>query len=263
MITQRSSGILLHPTSFPGPYGIGDLGEAAFYFVDWLAEAKQQLWQVLPLGPTGFGDSPYQCFSAFAGNPLLIAPEDLMKRGYLSYRDLAVPLFPQDRVDYGPVIQWKQALLRKAYEKFSKQETPGAFSSFVEQEKAWLHDYALFMALKEAHGGRSWNQWPQPLRDRETGALANAREHLHDIIRFHYFQQWLFFEQWSRLRTYANAKNIPAVFKDPDGYWTGFSARARVLIVHNHPKHRRDRIRIGSRHELPLIRFREGTRKMR
>ncbi len=208
MIDQRFSGILLHPTSFPGPYGIGDLGKESFHFINWLAEAQQQLWQVLPLGPTGFGDSPYQCFSAFAGNPLLIAPEDLLERGFLNYRDLAVPLFPQERVDYGPVIQWKKALLRKAYEQFKKQETPEAFSSFVEEEKAWLHDYALFMALKDENDGRPWNQWRPPLRDRDAAALSSASERLHDAIRFHYFQQWLFFSQWRKLKTYANEKNI-------------------------------------------------------
>ena len=206
--SPRLSGILLHPTSFPGPYGIGDLGAEAHRFIDWLAEASQQLWQVLPLGPTGFGDSPYQPFSAFAGNPLLIAPEDLHQRGYLDYREMAPPLFPQERVDYGPVIQWKKELLHKAYEQFKKQETPEAFSNFVEEEKAWLHDYALFMALKDEHDGRPWNQWRPPLRDRDAAALSSARERLHDAIRFHYFQQWLFFAQWRKLKTYANEKNI-------------------------------------------------------
>ncbi len=208
MINQRSSGILLHPTSFPGPFGIGDLGKEAVRFIDWLAAAGQQRWQVLPLGPTGFGDSPYQCFSAFAGNPLLIAPEDLMKRGYIEVRELAVPLFPQDKVDYGPVIRWKADLLQKAYERFEKQAPPEAFSSFVESEKAWLHDYALFMALKEEHGGRPWNQWQPSLRDRHPKALSAARERLQDRIHFHYFQQWLFFEQWQTLKSYANKKNI-------------------------------------------------------
>jgi len=206
--SPRVSGILLHPTSFPGPYGIGDLGQQAYHFVDWLAAAQQQLWQVLPLGPTGFGDSPYQCFSAFAGNPLLISPDDLVQRGYLSYRDLAVPPFPQERVDYGPVIQWKRQLLRKAFETFKNRETPEAFSTFVENEKHWLHDYALFMALKDEHGGRPWSQWQAPLRDRHEVAMRNARERLHDAIRFHFFQQWLFFEQWLRLKTYANEQNI-------------------------------------------------------
>ena len=209
--SQRLSGILLHPTSFPGPYGIGDLDQEAYHFVDWLAGARQQLWQVLPLGPTGFGDSPYQCFSAFAGNPLLISPENLLHRGYLTHRDLAVPPFPQDKVDYGPVIQWKKGLLHRAFERFQHQETPESFSSFVESEKHWLHDYALFMALKDRHGGRPWNQWDAPLRNREEEAMKDASERLYDVIKFHYFQQWIFFEQWLGVKRYANELGIQII----------------------------------------------------
>ncbi len=205
---QRLSGLLLHPTSFPSPYGIGDLGKEAFHFINWLAEAKQRLWQVLPLGPTGFGDSPYQCFSAFAGNPLLIAPEDLLHRGYLGYRELAAPLFLRERVDYGPVIQWKRTLLQQAYEGFKKQAPPDSFMQFVEEEKVWLHDYALFMAIKDEHHGLPWNQWRPSLRDRKKQALAAARKRLNDVIQFHYFQQWLFFSQWRKLKVYANEKSV-------------------------------------------------------
>jgi len=208
MNQHRASGVLLHPTSFPGPYGIGDLGKEAFRFIDWLTEARQQLWQVLPLGPTGFGDSPYQCFSAFAGNPLLIAPDDLLQRGYLSRRDMAVPLFPQERVNYGAVIPWKRRLLQAAYQQFITQKPPGAFHRFVEEESAWLVDYALFMALKDEHHGRPWTQWRPELRDREENALIAATERLHDVIGFHYFQQWIFFEQWLRLKARANANHI-------------------------------------------------------
>ncbi len=240
---QRLSGILLHPTSFPGPYGIGDLGKEAFHFIDWLADAKQRLWQVLPLGPTGFGDSPYQCFSAFAGNPLLIAPEDLRHRGYLSYRELAAPLFPRERVDYGPVIQWKRMLLQQAYERFKEQAPPDSFTQFVEEEKAWLHDYALFMALKDEHHGLPWNQWRPSLRDRKKQALAAARKRLNDVIQFHYFQQWLFFAQWRKLKAYANEKgvriigDIPIyVAMDSADAWSHreqflFDAEGRPLVV--------------------------------
>lgn len=206
--TERQSGILLHPTSFPGPYGIGDLGKQAYAFLDWLARARQRLWQVLPLGPTGFGDSPYQCFSAFAGNPLLIDPDDLRRRGYLSYRDLAVPPFPPNRVDYGPVILWKQALLRRAFAQFEKQGDAAAFEAFCQEEAAWLEDYALFMALKDAHQGRPWHEWEPALRDREPAALAKARARLADDIRFHRFAQWLFFDQWRALKAYANERGI-------------------------------------------------------
>ncbi|HID34314.1 MAG TPA: 4-alpha-glucanotransferase, partial [Anaerolineae bacterium] len=211
MFTQRLSGILLHPTSFPGPYGIGDLGKQAYAFLDWLAQAKQRLWQVLPLGPTGFGDSPYQCFSAFAGNPLLIDPEDLRRRGYLSYRDLAVPPFPLNRVDYGPVIQWKQALLRRAFAQFEKLGDASAFDAFCQEEAAWLEDYALFMALKDAHHGRPWHEWEPALRDREPAALVKARDRLAGDIWFHRFTQWLFFDQWRKLKTYANQRHIQII----------------------------------------------------
>jgi len=211
LFTERRSGILLHPTSFPGPYGIGDLGEQAYVFLDWLAQGKQHLWQVLPLGPTGFGDSPYQCFSAFAGNPLLIDPEDLLHRGYLFRHDLAVPAFPQERVDYGPVIQWKQTLLRKAFAGFEQTSPPARFEAFREEEKAWLEDYALFMALKDAHGGQPWYAWEPALRDREPAALDSARGRLEREIRFHIFGQWLFFEQWLRLKAYANQHRIQVI----------------------------------------------------
>ncbi len=209
--TDRRSGILLHPTSFPGPYGIGVLGEQAYHFLDWLAAAKQQLWQVLPLGPTGFGDSPYQCFSAFAGNPLLIDPEDLRARGYLTYRDLAVPPFPPERVDYGAVIPWKQALLRRAFLRFDAMKPSPEFEAFRAAEQTWLEDYALFMALKQAHHGQPWYTWDPPLRDREPDALAQARERLAEDIRFHAFVQWRFFEQWQALKAYANQRRIQII----------------------------------------------------
>ena len=211
MFSERLSGILLHPTSFPGPFGIGDLGQSAYAFLDWLAEAKQQLWQVLPLGPTGFGDSPYQCFSAFAGNPLLIDLQDLVARGFLDPRDLAVPLFPQDRVDYGRVIQWKLARLRDAFARFKQGEPSAEMMQFSADERDWLEDYALFMALKDVHHGRPWNQWDPPLRDREPKALAAVREQLADEIQFHVFLQWLFFSQWRRLKNYANDHRIRVI----------------------------------------------------
>ena len=243
LFTTRRSGILLHPTSFPGPYGIGDLGNQAYHFLDWLSKGKQQLWQVLPLGPTGFGDSPYQCFSAFAGNPLLIDPEDLLRRGYLTYRDLAVPPFPQDRVDYGPVIRWKHNLLRTAFARFEETSAPPEFEAFREAEKAWLEDYALFMALKDAHGGKPWHEWDPALRDRDPEALADARERLTDEIRFHAFVQWLFFDQWRALKAYANARRIQVigdipiyVARDSADAWAHrdqflFDAEGRPIVV--------------------------------
>ncbi len=152
--TQRaqSAGVLLHPTSLPGPYGIGDLGPIAFEWVDALVTAAQTWWQILPLGPTGYGDSPYQCFSAFAGNPYLISPEWLVRDGLLTAGDVPQPNFPAEHVDFGPVIQFKQAMLSRAWENFQGGATPtlrSAFDGFCTQQTAWLDDFALFMALKE------------------------------------------------------------------------------------------------------------------
>ncbi len=159
---QRSGGILLHPTSLPGPYGIGDIGPQAHRFVDWLADAGCRLWQVLPLGPTGYGDSPYQCFSAFAGNPYLVSPELLLNEGLLNEADLAEGTSPpQDasEVDFSVVIPWKMDLLRRAFQRFQDTDPVGLrdeFGLFRAQNAQWLDDYALFMALKEEHGGGSW-----------------------------------------------------------------------------------------------------------
>src|SRR5664279_4446984 len=144
----RSSGILLHPTSLPGPYGIGELGREAHRFADFLRDAGQRIWQVLPLGPTGYGDSPYQCFSAFAGNPLLISLDVLVERGYLNLHDIDErPNFPGDNVDFGAVIAWKLPLLRKAFQAFARNQVAehDAFDAFCSKHSAWLEEFALFM----------------------------------------------------------------------------------------------------------------------
>ncbi len=157
MIRKRSSGVLLHPTSLPGPYGIGDLGPSAYQWIDFLAESGTRFWQVLPLGPTGFGDSPYQCFSAFAGNPYLVSPDLLLQEGLIHANDLAeVPKFPADKVDFGKVIYWKLDLLSRSYLKFQNsldKSLKKDFNTFCEKHTNWLNDYALFMALKESQGG--------------------------------------------------------------------------------------------------------------
>jgi 4-alpha-glucanotransferase len=159
---ERSAGILLHPTSLPGNYGIGDLGNEAYKFIDFLVEAGQKLWQVFPLGPTGYGDSPYQCFSAFAGNPLLVSPEKLKEDGFLSEDDLKYP--PESnptKIDYGQVIDYKKSILKKAYDNF-KNNSNGLykeFDNFCNANKEWLDDFALFMACKEHHGGAVWSSW--------------------------------------------------------------------------------------------------------
>ncbi len=211
---KRSSGILLHLTSLPSPYGIGDLGAQAYRFVDWLASTHCAYWQVLPLGPTGYGDSPYQSFSAFAGNPYLISPEDLLAHGLLDDRDLD-PLreLPAARVDFGNLIPRKTELLRKAYARYkaNPQTFSREFDSFRKQNASWLADYSLFMALKEANGGGAWNGWEQPLRARKKSALDKAKKELADEITRHAFYQFLFFRQWNKLRAYAHERNIQII----------------------------------------------------
>ena len=215
MNLPRSSGVLLHPTSLPGRFGIGDLGQAAYEFVDFLATAHQSLWQVLPLGPTGYGDSPYQCFSAFAGNPLLVSLDALVADGLLSQDDLDnAPIFPADRVDYGPVIEYKSALLQQAYENFKTDATAklqSEFANFCTQQRAWLYDYAVFRSCKDAHGGQAWTKWDSHLRDREDNALHFWSENHTDAINAHEFYQYLFFKQWLALAHYANNKGIQII----------------------------------------------------
>ena len=181
MIFPRSSGILLHPTSLPGPYGIGELGAQAHDFADFLHESGQHLWQVLPLGPTGYGDSPYQCFSAFAGNPLLISIDRLVERGYLDARDLKdQPHFPTDEVDFGAVIAWKLPLLRKAFAAFTQRGSGdrAEFDAFCQRHSSWLDEFALFLALKDAHDLLNWTEWEPALSLREPAALEQARERI-------------------------------------------------------------------------------------
>jgi 4-alpha-glucanotransferase len=208
---KRSSGVLLHPTSLPGPYGIGDLGPAAFAWVDALVRARQSWWQILPLGPTGYGDSPYQSFSTFAGNPYLVSPDLLVREGLLTTNDLAGISFPADRVDFGPVIQFKIRILSKAWDNFQARKLPALkvqFEDFCKVEAKWLDDFALFMALKEAHGGVSWTEWPKELIRREPAALQRARATLAGSIGLQKFRQFLFFRQWRDVKQYANNKGV-------------------------------------------------------
>ncbi|HVJ04405.1 MAG TPA: 4-alpha-glucanotransferase [Candidatus Saccharimonadales bacterium] len=213
---QRSSGVLLHPTSLPGPYGAGDLGPQAFSFIEFLAEAGQKIWQVLPLNPTGYADSPYQCFSAFAGNPLLISLDLLADQGLLSRADLAaVPAFPTSYVDYGAVIEFRFAMLRRAAERFfttlelaPNNSRRAEYKDFCLRQASWLEDYALFMAAKDAHGGVSWTSWEHGLVVRKPEALASWRERLATEIAAYKFWQFEFFRQWSSLREACNARGI-------------------------------------------------------
>lgn len=209
---KRASGILLHPSSLPGKYGIGDIGPQAHIWLDFLARSGCTLWQVLPLGPTGYGDSPYQCFSAFAGNPYMISPEALLAEDLLHSDDLVeLPDFPADRVDFGQLIPWKLGVLDRSYLRFenmASQELRQAFYDFQEAQAAWLTDFALFMALKEAHGGRPWITWEAPLRDRDEKALAEARQKHEVAIRRQMYRQFLFYRQWAELHARAGELGI-------------------------------------------------------
>jgi 4-alpha-glucanotransferase len=208
----RSSGILLHPTSLPGPFGIGDLGPEAHGFIDFLAESGQSLWQLLPLGPTGFGDSPYQCFSSMAGNPLLISPQRLVEMGWLPASALAsVPSFPEERVDFARVIPWKTALLETAAREFHEHASPqdrAAFEAFCLATKSWLDDFALFMALKREHDGAMWSRWDARIRGRKPAALEAWRANLAGAIGAQKFAQFVFFTQWREVREYARSRGV-------------------------------------------------------
>lgn len=215
MTFPRASGILLHPTSLPGPYGVGDLGDEAYRFADFLIAAGQSLWQVLPLGPTGYGDSPYACYSAFAGNELLISPERLRKEGLINKNDLAnVRSLPGGGIDFAAAHELKDALLAQAftsYQRTTDTEFRSAFETFAELNAAWLDDYALFRALKNAHGGGPWYEWERSLARRTQPALAQARQELHEQIEAQKFYQFLFFKQWSELKTYCNRRGIKII----------------------------------------------------
>ncbi|WP_157669729.1 4-alpha-glucanotransferase [Chitinibacter sp. GC72] len=246
MSFTRASGLLAHITSLPSNYGIGDLGPAAYRFVDFLHAAEQTLWQVLPLGLTSYGDSPYQSFSTFAGNHYLISPELLMAQGLLSQDDIPAHDFDPIRVDYGNIIPWKMAVLRTAFANY-RQNPPAAlkkeFSAFCKAH-AWLDDFALFVAckfhfiaarrndyetpeyqayyqrlnarlsenqIKDYYYGAVWNSWPDALARREKSALAQYRKTLADEIAFYQFLQFIFFQQWQQLKSYANERQIKLI----------------------------------------------------
>jgi 4-alpha-glucanotransferase len=207
----RRSGVLLHPSSFPSPWGIGDLGPQAYAFVDFLGDSHQQLWQVLPLGPTGEDGSPYSSFSSSAGNPLLISVEMLAADGFTS----AVPppaAHESSGVDQHKVRASKLPALQHCWQEFqTKSRLRDEFESFCAGRADWLDDYAMFMALKETYPGNAWNQWPDELVRRKPAALERARRDLQDVVRFHQFSQFAFYRQWSRLRDYAHERGIRIV----------------------------------------------------
>ncbi len=212
MDQNRASGILLHPTSLPGPDGIGDLGPEAYHWVDFLHRSGTQLWQILPIGPTGYADSPYQCFSAFAGNPNLISAAILLDQGLLNKSDLSDrPHFPLERVDYGPVIQWKTRLMRRAFKHFrtvTNKQVRQEYEEFTLTNQSWLGTFALFMAIKDQQGGGPWSDWPEAFKKRDPNTLAEFTKDSQEAINFQIFQQFTFHKQWAALRDYAHQKGI-------------------------------------------------------
>jgi 4-alpha-glucanotransferase len=211
-MTVRTSGILLHPTCLPGEFGIGDLGPAAYRFADFMLNTRQRIWQMLPLNPTlpEFGNSPYHSVSCFAGNPLLISPTRMIADGYLAESDLpSTPDFTRQRVDFAAVIRFKTALYEKAFRRFSSRPSSrgDAYDRFC-RAREWLDDYALFICLRDRFGRESWTEWPKELRNRHPKALAAARRDLKDRIDYCKFVQFVFFQQWRRLKDYCNRRRI-------------------------------------------------------
>lgn len=211
---ERNSGILLHPTSLPTPYGIGDLGPSAYRFIDFLERSGQTLWQMLPLGPTGYGNSPYQTLSAFGGNPMLISPELLVEDDLLYPKEIEAPEFDQTHVSFDRVIPYKLDLLKKAYLHFKLRPNhllAEPFRHFCIKEAAWLEDFVLFFALKSHHDFRPWTEWPKGLRMREPEVLKAYAEELHTELEWYRFVQFIFFHQFGKLYRYAQKNHIKLI----------------------------------------------------
>jgi len=209
-VSHRSSGILLHPTSLPSPFGIGDFGAEARAFVDFLHDAGQTLWQTLPLGPTGYGNSPYQALSAFAGNPLLIDPRQLIDDGWLNQSVINVARFSPGHVKFEIVRDFKERVLHHAFLHFKRSSLSNysGFEEFCDQSSWWLTDYATFRALKDMHGGSSWTDWHRELSQRDPIALSAIKSTLADQILEQKFFQFIFFRQWNALRSYARERGV-------------------------------------------------------
>lgn len=208
---MRRNGILMHVSSLPSPYGVGSMGMPAYKFIDFLYEAGQSLWQILPLSPTSFGDSPYQSFSVFAGNPYFIDLDILYQEKLITKNALDACKYTKDieKVDYEWLYNNRRTLFKTVYKKFDK--TSDEFLSFCQAKSSWLDDYALFMALKDAHGGRAWYEWERKYKTRSKSAIkAFSKEHEDDITLYK-MQQYLFFTQWTRLREYASKKGIKII----------------------------------------------------
>lgn len=205
---NRMAGVLLHPTSLPGKYGIGSLGKEAIKFIDFLSNANQKLWQIFPLGPTGYGDSPYQCFSAFAGNPLLIDLDQLVDYGLIK-KIATTEKFNKNSIEYGKVINFKYDILKRAFKNFDLEDNE--YAEFVRINISWLDDYAKFMAFKDYYKGKPWTSWESKIRDREATDMALLIDKLHIEIDFYKFIQFIFFKQWNNIKKYANDKGISII----------------------------------------------------
>ena len=207
---ERSSGVLLHISSLPGEDGIGSMGKDAFQFVDFLAQTKQKIWQILPLGPVGYGNSPYQCYSAFAGNPMFIDVQQLVSDRLITRKSIADQNFKTKTVEFERVGEWKTVLFREAFSGFQKNfdRYKEEYHTFMQHNSWWLDDYALFRSLKTKYGETVWNTWAKELVTRDKQVLHEAFKELHTEIDFHRFLQFVFFRQWFKLKSYANSKGI-------------------------------------------------------
>lgn len=214
-MNKRGSGILLHITSLPSPFGIGDLGPQAYQFADFLSQTKQSYWQILPLNPTDqiSGNSPYNSISAFAGNTLLISPELLIESDFLTKEDIdTIPSFPTKRCNYASVISYKTRLFHRAYERFkTNKNKENTYEEFCTQNREWLEDFALFVVMKNHFNGKAWSEWKEGLRDRNPKDLEKIRNNFHDELEREKFLQYLFFKQWFSLKRYCNEKGIKLI----------------------------------------------------
>ncbi|MDA3880124.1 MAG: 4-alpha-glucanotransferase [Prolixibacteraceae bacterium] len=214
MNKKRNSGILLHVSSLPSAYGIGDFGSEAYGYIDKLSDNGFSVWQILPLGPNEPGFSPYQSYSAYAGDVLFISPDELQRWGLVDTDDISVKIkFPKNIVDYKKVSQWKSEVLLKSWNNFTQK--PDAFSSlwdefesFMHEHEWWLNDYSLYAVCKEKYKGESWEKWPSEVKNRDVGVLEQMRDEEETLIRYEKFKQFLFFRQWFRLKEYANQKGV-------------------------------------------------------
>jgi 4-alpha-glucanotransferase len=223
---SRAAGVLLHPTSLPGRYGVGDLGDELIVFLDWVASAGMRVWQILPLNPPGYGFSPYGCLSSYAGNYLLISPQRLLQDGLLPEHAIdTVPEFPDTTVEFGRVKEFKTKLLRQSLQYFNENARPDQRAALrqFEHDNAWLHDWALYVAIKHQQGGREWSAWPHALAIRDRDALAQVARDLAEEVQFRKYVQWLFFSQWAAVREAAHARGID-IMGDIPIYVAGDSA---------------------------------------